>query len=321
MLASDGSLQRSDNGGNSYRLLNPSPVQPTAIAALDSDRLLLIGQRGLARSVNGGESFEPVGGAATRGAVLTAADLASGMVVAYGPRTAVGSRDLGATWRRIALPRKRSVIDLDFATARVGFALDSRRMLWKTANGGRKWERVLGLGAGDASAIAFSGPQTGYVAIRAFGHLRGRGLVLRTTDGGRSWHPQLVSGSPLQEVETAGGIDYALAGESVLYATDVGGDIGEPRTITLRAKVRPRSRRARASALVSGRLSPAVGREEVVLSLFVRNRWTSRIVLAASNGTFATRWQLSGNAVLVAQVLGDADHRGAGTKPLLLRVR
>jgi photosystem II stability/assembly factor-like uncharacterized protein len=319
VLASDGTLQRSDNGGGSYSLLNPGPVRPYAILALDTNRLILVSQRGLARSVNGGESFESVGGGVVRGALLTAADFASGAVVAYGPRAAVISTDAGTRWRRIKLPRKRSVADLDFATARIGYALDTRRALWRTVNGGKAWRRLLALGTNEGYAIDFSGPRTGYVAIRTFGRLRGRGFLLRTTDGGRSWHPQLVSQSLVRAVESSGATDYALAGESSLFATKVGGDVGDPRRLTL--TTRPRSLRRPGSVVVSGRLSPATGGEEVVVSLFVKGRWVYRVLNVAANGTFSTRWQLNRDVVLVAQVLGDADHVGVGTPGLTVRVR
>jgi photosystem II stability/assembly factor-like uncharacterized protein len=319
VLGSDGTLQRSDNGGGSYRLLNTGGVRPLAIAALSPDRLLLVGQRGLAGSQNGGESFGTVGGRATRRAHLAAADLASGAVFAYGSRFAVVSTDQATTWRRIGLPKKRSILDLDFATARIGYALDSRRALWKTTDGGRRWRQLLGLGTNGGTAIAFSGPRTGYVTTRVFGRLDGSGLVLRTTDGGQSWHPQLVSPMRLTAIQSSGSTDYALAGNSLLYATGVGGDVGDPRTLTIKAK--PRVRRGPVSVLVTGRLNPAVGREEVVVSRFAGGYWSRRFVTVAANGTFGTRWTLGRKAVFVAQVVGDADHVGAGTKPLSVEVR
>ncbi len=317
VLASDGTLQRSNNGGGSYSLLNPGLVRPIAIAALDADRLILVGQHGLARSLNGGESFETVGGGGN--ALLTSIDLAAGSVVVYGPRSARISANAGASWRRVKLPKKRSIADLDFATARIGYALDTRRALWKTVNGGRTWRRLLALGTNLGYAVEFSGPRTGYLAVRRFGNLAGRGFLLRTTDGGSSWHPQLVSQSIVQAIESGGGTDYALAGESSLYATQVGGDVGDPRRLTLTA--RPRALHRPGNVVVSGRLSPAAGGEEVVVSLHMRDRWVSRVLIAAANGTFSTRWQVSRDAVLVAQALGDADHRGAGTAPLAVRVR
>ena len=73
--------------------------------------------------------------------------------------------------------------------------------------------------------------------------------------------------------------------------------------------------------IVSGRLPPADGGEEIVVSQLVGGRWAHRLATAAANGHFLTRWRLGRSAVFVAQVLGDADHRGAGTKPLLVKVR
>jgi hypothetical protein len=84
---------------------------------------------------------------------------------------------------------------------------------------------------------------------------------------------------------------------------------------------RPRALRRPGNVVVSGRLSPAVGGEEVVVSVFMRDRWASRVLTAAANGTFATRWRLTRDAALVAQALGDADHRGVGTAAVAVRVR
>ena len=57
-----------------------------------------------------------------------------------------------------------------------------------------------------------------------------------------------------------------------------------------------------------------------MVSTFQGGRWIHKLATAASNGTFVTRWPIRSKAVFVAQVLGDADHRGAGTKPLTVSV-
>ena len=41
----------------------------------------------------------------------------------------------------------------------------------------------------------------------------------------------------------------------------------------------------------------------------------------ASNGVFTTRWVVRDRLVFVAQVLGDADHAGAGTPALTVVVK
>ena len=60
VLASDQTLQRSDNGGQSYSLLNSGRGPFAALHAVDPDRLLLVGFRGVTRTADGGETFQQV---------------------------------------------------------------------------------------------------------------------------------------------------------------------------------------------------------------------------------------------------------------------
>lgn len=315
VLASDRTLQRSDNGGASYSLLNPGTANPVAIAALDVDRLLLLGQGLPFLSTNGGESFERASGKLAR-ADLQAADLAPGAAFAYGDLSIAKSVDSGVHWTSVKKPKKRAIADLDFVGRNTGYLLDTRGMLWKTTNGGRLWRQLM-LGA-PGSAVEFSNALNGYVVVNGFGSIRA-GVVMRTTDGGRSWHPQLVSRAEVTKLEATGSVDYALANGSSLYATTIGGDIGSPSALTINA--RPSRLKRPGRVLIRGRLSPADGGEEIVVSMFAGGRWAHRLAIAASNGTFVTRWRVAKDASFIAQVLGDADHRGAGTKPLLLKVR
>jgi photosystem II stability/assembly factor-like uncharacterized protein len=314
VLAADGTLQRSDNGGASYSLLNPGTLHVDGLLALDPNRLLLVGG-GAALSTDGGDTFDSATGKIAR-ARLNAADLAPGALFAYGPRAVFKSTDRGAHWKAVKTPKRRAVADLDFVGRNIGYLLDTRGVLWKTTNGGSLWTQLpvgqLGFG------LAFSNLLDGYVAVGSFGTRVGYGLVMRTTDGGQSWHPQLVSQSQIAALASGGTIDYALAGDSSLYATNVGGDIGSASTLSIGA--RPRALKRPGRVLVSGRLSPADGGEEIVVSTFQNGRWIHKLATAASNGTFVTRWTIRSKTVFVAQVLGDADHRGAGTKPLTVSV-
>ena len=315
VLATDGSLQRSDNGGASYSLLNPGAERPVAIASISPDRLLLLGT-GIAVSDNGGDTFEHVSGPAAS-ARVQAGDLASGAVFAYGPTVIVASTDQGVTWRRVSKPRRRVIEDVDFVSRATGYLLDSHGDLWKTTSGGRRWTQLPTLGK-PGQTLEFSSALEGYVAVRGFGSLRNAGVVLRTTDGGRSWHPQLVSFFDLGALESGGPVQYALGSGSSLFATDVGGDVGSASRLSITA--RPRSLRRPGRVLVGGRLSPADGGEQIVVSQLSGGRWSQRLATTAANGTFLTRWRLRRGAVYVAQVLGDADHRGAGTTALTVRV-
>ncbi len=319
VLAADQSLQRSDNGGQSYRLLNTGTAGPVAtLGALDADTLLLVGFRGVVRSSDGGETFAPVQDADVRGKLLNAVDRADGAVVVFSPRVAALSTDHGRRWSRVRLPRRRAVRDLDFATARVGMLLDNRGELWRTGNGGRSWQPLPSLGTGRARSIELADAGNGYAVVNQFGSLVNLGLVLRTSDGGRSWHPQLVGRAVLDSVQSGGPVDYALAGGSTLYATTVRGDVGAMQSLTVSTRRRVLARPAR--VVVGGRLAPADGGEEIVVARFARGRWSMQTATAASNGSFSTRWRLDVTSVFVAQVLGDADHAGAGTRPLTVTV-
>ncbi len=314
--AADGSLERSDNGGQSYSLLNPGTFRPAAIAAIDLDRLLLLG-RGVALSTERRRQLH-ARRRKDRRAQLSAADHAAGAVFAYGPARIFRSTDRGTHWREVAKPKRRVIVDLDFVGPNLGYLLDARGAIWKTTNGGGNWKSLSGVGS-RAYQVEFSSPLNGYATVAGFGSIRAGGVVLRTTDGGRSWHPQLVSPFAVADIESVGSIDYLLAGQNAMYATAVGGDVGAGSALTIAA--RPHSRKKPGRVVVSGRLAPADGGEEIVVSLLQNGRWTHRLVTAASNGTFATRWSLRRSGTFVAQVLGDADHRGAGTRPLTVKVR
>ncbi|HET7856100.1 MAG TPA: hypothetical protein VFL41_06545 [Gaiellaceae bacterium] len=319
VLGADQSLQRSDNGGQSYRLLNPeSPGPFAAVAAIGSDNLLLVGFRGVIRSTDGGETFERVQDSDVRSKLLNAVDQAPGVVVAFSPRVAALSADGGRSWSKVRLPKKRAIRDLDFATRSIALLLDSRGELWRTADAGRIWRVLPTLGTSRGRSLELADARNGYVVVNQFGSLNGLGLVLRTSDGGRTWHPQLVGRSSLDAVQSGGATDYALGAGASLYATTVRGDVGAPQSLTLSTQRRALARPAR--VVVGGRLSPADGGEEIVVARLARGRWSVQLATAASNGSFSTRWRLDDTSVFVAQVLGDADHAGAGTRPLTVTV-
>ena len=326
VLAIDGTLQRSDNGGVSYKLLNTgTTASPFAIATIDANTVLLAGPLGVRRSTDGGDTFHASTAKAVRQAALHSFDDAGSSLVAYGARAIALSSNAGASWRAIKPPKKQRIGDVDFVTPQTGFLLDVRGRLWKTTNGGRRWGLLNTTGI-HGYLIEFTDSAHGYLAH--FGHsyieggTDGEGNLLHTNDGGLSWSPQLLNrDSAVGAVESAGGTDYALVpapAGTALYATTTAGYAGAPQTLAIRANTRVLKKAGRIS--VSGRLSPADGGELVVVSRYSAGRWLSQSVLVAANGTFSTRWAISRNAVYVAQVLGDADHAAAGTRPLTVTV-
>jgi hypothetical protein len=170
--------------------------------------------------------------------------------------------------------------------------------------------------------MAFTAANRGYLAVNSFGIQRG-GFLLKTADGGQSWHPELVSSHPL----IRGGIatspaqtDFAADRAGGLFSTTSGGDQGAASSLKLRtaSKLVKRGR----TIHVNGKLSPAAGGEQVVVSARAsKHGWVHKVVQVASNGTFTTVWKVSRLTIFVAQWAGDADHAGAGSRVLQVSVR
>jgi hypothetical protein len=143
--------------------------------------------------------------------------------------------------------------------------------------------------------------------------------VLKTSDAGRTWRPQIVSPAPVNGLAAVGGTSYVLAADSFLYATRTGGDAGFARGLNLTTRGRVLARVG--TVIVRGDLASATGGEQVVVSMLSNGRWASKTVPVSSNGTFSASWRVKGKALFVAHVLGNADFTGAGTKPLTVGVR
>jgi photosystem II stability/assembly factor-like uncharacterized protein len=310
VLAPDGSLQRSDNGGASYKILNTGAATlPSAVVALDAQRILLLGPRGVRRSANGGDEFEAVADKVARAALVRSAERVGNSVFAYGSHTLIVSRNGGASWKKIVTPRKRTIRNVSFGTPGVGFLLDTRGRLWRTANGGKTWRDLKTLGGWAVESLEFADAKHGFA-------LAGENL-LRTDDGGNSWHPQHLLGGRVAALQASEGTAFALVGASILYATTTGGDVGEPQRLSLTKRL---ALKKPGTITLKGKLNPADGREDVMVSRLSGGRWSVQHATVASNGAFSTRWRVSKTSVFVAQIFGDADHAGAGTSSLTIKV-
>jgi photosystem II stability/assembly factor-like uncharacterized protein len=321
-LDSVGTVFKSTNGGSSWALLNTgTQAQPASVLALDANRVLLIGPRGVRRSADGGNTFGAAGGAIRR-ASLQRGDVARGAVFAYGPHALYVSTNGGSGWKAVKRPTRKALRTVDFITGRRGFALDAQGKVWSTANRGRHWTQLIATGTLSGYNLAFTAANRGYLAVNSFGIQRG-GFLLKTSDGGRTWHPQLVSSHPLARygiATSSGTTDFAMDSSGGLFSTSTGGDQGAASSLKLRTASR-RVRRGR-TIHVTGKLNPAAGGEQVVVSARAsKHGWVHKVVQVASNGTFTTVWRLSRFTIFVAQWAGDADHEGAGSKVLQVSVR
>ena len=325
-----GLVKRTRNGGVSWSDLDTGSGHPRAILAPSADTVLLL-ERGILRSTNG-ETFDAVGSRLVRRTQFFDGDIAGGAVFAFGRGTVVMSTNGGRTWSLIRKPGPRlTLLDLDFVSSRIGWLLDTAGRLYRTTNRGRNWTEIVGLGNGGGVEVAFSSANSGWVSTRAFGP---RGVVMRTTDGGRSFAPQLIDVHDVHDgpFGTGGGIvatgpNDALAltipGERpapTLFATHNGGQAGRPSTLALAASPRRLSRPG--TVTIRGRLRPAEGGEQITVGRFdrKRGRWALKAARAASNGSFTTTWQIGGAASFVATWPGDDDRAGDGSTALTVPV-
>lgn len=344
----NGGLQQTDNGGSSWLTLSPGTSAPAkAVAALGGGTVLLIGPVGIHRAVNGGR-FETVSPKALARARLSDYDLAGSSAFAFGANALVRSTNLGASWTAIKLPltnrhgRSRiSIRSVAFTSAARGFLLDGTGRLWLTSNGGRRWRELAAVGSSDGLQVAFSDPLNGFLTLRSFGRDTTDAYVLRTNDGGLSWHPQVITvGSiPGDGLLVSNALDASLLIDNVsvsgeplkrlLFTTSTGGEVaGNAPSITLSTRkqlfTKRKLRAMHHTVLVNGTLTGAVGGEKIVVSRrsATGGEWQHQLVVAGANGgSFTTTWHISSSSVFVAQWAGDSGRPGVGSQALSVTVR
>jgi len=319
-----GTVLRTDNGGVSWQILDTGfSATPQAVLALDANVVLLIGGRGILRSTDGGQSFSRVRARIVTPVRLFNADRAGSRVFVYGSKNIVASSDRGRTWKKVLRPRKALLASLDFVSGRAGFVLGQDGQMFKTRNGGRRWSDLSGVGSDNATGMSFDTASNGYLALSRFADDT-NGYLLHTSDGGRSWRPQLVSAAgpaPDGLVATGSSAAFLLTNASDLLFTTSGGDRGERSKVTIRTA--RRTVRRRTSIRISGRVRGARAGARVVVARRERGEagWVDQDAKVASNGTFTTRWRLTKTAAFVAQWAGDEDSAGDGTPALVVRAR
>jgi photosystem II stability/assembly factor-like uncharacterized protein len=315
-----GTVLRSDNSGASWRLLDTgSTRRPNALASPNAKAVLLLGPRGILRSGDGGDQFDEVTASAVRRAALTNYDRAGSALFAFGPKTLARSTDGGRRWTKLRLPARSAIIvDADFVTANGGWLLARDGRLYGTRNAGRRWTEALALGDSRGEDISFGPARAGWVMVSD----RGAGYVLRTSDGGRTFSPQLVSKvglTPGGLLATSGSAAIALAEPASVFFTTTGGGAGQVPTLTLRAD-HSRIRRT-TTVKVTGRLRPAEGGEQMLVASRAASggTWRTQSVRVAASGSFTTQWRISRSSVFVAQWDGDDQRTGAGSKVVTVR--
>jgi photosystem II stability/assembly factor-like uncharacterized protein len=328
-LDDDGGLFATSSGGATWKTLDTgSTAAAQAVEAPNAKTVLAIGPRGVRRSTDGGETFAAVRVKAVAKAKLEDATSAPGAVFAWGSDTLLRSTNGGASWSALPKPganareRKRLGIDhVAFSSKTTGLVVDTAGRVWRTTDSGRHWTRLFGVGTDGAFDVATGSARTAYLLVGRFGS-DDQEIVMRTKDAGATWQPELVVSDRLRDIAATGGTDYLLAGDADLLATTTGGLAGGRSTLTL-STAHKRLHKS-GTITVSGKLKPAQGKEQVVVSMEAAgsSQWSHKTVTVASNGAFTTSWHVgNGTSTFVAQWTGSFSSAGAGSKPLAVLVK
>ena len=330
-LDSTGQLLKTVNGGASWAQLDAGAQGAAALVATSTTNVVLLG-RGIWRSTDG-ERFARVAGVAGR-RTFRDVERVGGALFAWGGRNLFVSTDRGRTWAPVRRPGPRLTMrDVDFVTPTRGFLLDTAGRLYRTSDRGRHWSEIVSLGNPLAERLSFHDARSGYVTV-----LGPDLVVMRTTDGGRTFVPQLVDAcahrssgllatGPATALLASAGTALVVSADSQteacprsLFATTTGGQAGTASTISLspgpRAPIRP------GNVTIRGRLRPARGGETVTMARFDlrRGRWETRELPVASNGGFSSTWHVTHSSAFVTSWRGDDRRAGDGSPPLTVKV-
>ena len=329
-IDADGGAFRTANGGSSWSILNTGAAQnPRAILALDSNRVLLIGPTGVRLSTDGGNQFAAVDDRDVSTVGLDDGDVAGDSVFAFGSSAVRVSANGGDSWSKVRLPGRRTKVeDVDFVDRSSGWLLTTDGRAYRTTNGGRRWKESASIGTGLGYDLSFSSDQNGYVSLggNAEGLYGAGGVVLRTTNGGGSWQPQLLALNQVQAVD-AGATGFAGTPEAYLFATYTGGQAATASALTLKRASGKSMSPARQAALskkgkvkVTGTLSPSEGGERIIVATRKgKGGWSHQIATAASNGEFTVTIRPKGKTRVVAQWVGDDTRAGAGSTAITVK--
>jgi photosystem II stability/assembly factor-like uncharacterized protein len=332
-LDAGGRVFRTTNGGDNWTEFGTaSGVQPSTLYAPDQNTVLLFGPTGVRRGTGG--SFDLVGDDVMKGAQISEYDYTGGGVVfAYGRTALFVSRDAGVTWKAVPAPyRTATYRRLDFITRNVGFAVLESGRIYRTGDGGKNWREVLSAGSKAFSGVSFSDVNNGFLVATG----RSDRTVLRTTDGGATWHPQLFSDFPLEfggivapdpNIAFAtfnGGGRWGRIPSTRLYFTNTGGDLATtPSTLTLMPSRTVVTQRRRVK--VTGKLSP--GQAGAAVKVYVHDNATRqwrgvfRMSKVKADGTFTASPWIEHTSQLVAQWPGNEKLKGAGSRYVTIRMR
>ena len=212
-------LVRTDDGGDTAKLVTPSPDKTFAAGFASPTRIAAGGENGAtALSDDAGLTFAPIGGRLSGTYSRVRAGGQSGTAFAPGDNGSLAkTTDGGKTWTRGNVATSEDVIDVAFPTGQVGYALDSSGGLFRTNDGGATW-KTLDTGT-TARPFQLAAPSTSTVILAGPTGLR------RSTDSGDTFSTVTdkdVVKAKLDAIDRAGSALFASGRRDLLRSTDRG---------------------------------------------------------------------------------------------------
>jgi photosystem II stability/assembly factor-like uncharacterized protein len=209
-------LVRTADGGLTGKLSRVSNESLRAVAVADG-AVVGVGTFGAtAVSRDGGRTFaadpDPLS------AFTVVGDITPGLAAgtAYLPGTSgeiAATVDRGASWSVLHVATRAEIRGVAFTSARVGFALDGAGQLWRTGDGGHRWQLAS---SGHLRSSTLLAPSPGTVLLLTGGREH---AVYRSLDGGVHFLPlpERVSGVSRRLLHNGFGPLYAIDGGEVAH--------------------------------------------------------------------------------------------------------
>ena len=132
---------------------------------------------------------------------------------------AVATTDGGTTWQPTALTSDQVLNDIRFSDTTHGVAVGNAGALFVTSDGGASWDSRDSGSAFDLHSVSFNGA----TIVVSGGDYVSDGAVIFSTDGGATWSPVAVTGSPMfAAFSDATNGTAAGSGGALLHTTDGG---------------------------------------------------------------------------------------------------
>jgi photosystem II stability/assembly factor-like uncharacterized protein len=133
------------------------------------------------RTTNGGEKWTAKTASTSKHLVAVDFVTSTRGWVAGRSGTIMATTNGGSSWKRQKVPTKLDLNGIDFVSTTKGWAVGAGAAIVATTNGGRTWKRQKCSTQVDLSHVEFVDATHGWAAAME------KGVILRTTDGGKHW--------------------------------------------------------------------------------------------------------------------------------------